>query len=148
MISYYNSVQGLFISPHKLVYFSPAVLAYSDLSEIRTGIEYHGQSLAISREIGDRQGEGNSLGNLGNACDTLGELVGAIEYYEQALKICREIGDRRGEGNCLFNMSRSSVRLGMRAKAIQLAKSAFEIFKQIDNPNAEIVQRQIEAWQK
>jgi hypothetical protein len=26
MISYYNSVQGLFISPHKLVYFSPAVL--------------------------------------------------------------------------------------------------------------------------
>ncbi len=123
-------------------------LDYSDLREIRKAVEYHHQALAISREIGDRRGEGNSLGNLGNAYDTLCEIVKAIEYYEQALKIHREIGDRRGEGNCLFNISRSLSRLGKRVKAIQLAKSALVIFKQIESPNAEIVQEQLDEWQK
>ena len=43
--------------------------------------------------IGDRRGEGNHLGNLGNAYSDLGQVEtdgdcwGAIEYYEQALAI-------------------------------------------------------------
>ena len=39
--------------------------AYSDLGEPRKAIEYYEQALKISREIGDRRGEGNHLGNLG-----------------------------------------------------------------------------------
>ncbi len=56
------------------------------------------QALAISREIGDRRGEGDHLGNLGLAYADLGETRKAIDYHEQALAISREIGDRRGEG--------------------------------------------------
>ena len=39
--------------------------AYSDLGEPRKAIEYYEQALKISREIGDRRGEGTDLGNLG-----------------------------------------------------------------------------------
>ena len=66
---------------------------------MRRAIEYYEQALLISREIGDRRGEGHWLGNLGIAYAALGEVRRAIEHYEQALLISREIGDRRGEGN-------------------------------------------------
>jgi len=60
--------------------------------------------LVISKEIGDRRGEGNHLENLGNAYSDLGQVEKAIEYYEQALVISKEIGDKRGEGNRLGNL--------------------------------------------
>ena len=41
----------------------------------RKAIEYHEQHLAIAREIGDRRGEGNALGNLGIAWTDLGEAA-------------------------------------------------------------------------
>ncbi|MBC7259162.1 MAG: tetratricopeptide repeat-containing protein, partial [Chloroflexi bacterium] len=62
------------------------------------------QTLQIHREIGDRRGEGNALGNLGLAYAALGDPRRAIAFYEQALEIAREIGDRRGEGADLGNL--------------------------------------------
>ena len=123
-------------------------LAYDHLGQPDKAIEYYDQALKISREIGDRRGEGNRLGNLGMAYSDLGQLDKAIEYCDQALKISREIGDRRGEGNHLFNMSLSLNKLSQPEKAIELAKSALEIYEQIESPNAEIVQKQLEEWQK
>ena len=73
-------------------------MIYADLGEARKAIEYYEQALAIAREIGDRRGEGASLGNLGRAYADLGDARKAIEYYEQALAIAREIGDKRDEG--------------------------------------------------
>jgi len=123
-------------------------MAYSDLGQLDKAIEYCDQALKISREIGDRRGEGNRLGNLSMAYSDLGQPDKAIEYCDQALKISREIGDRRGEGNHLFNMSLSLNKLSQPEKAIELAKSALEIYEQIESPNAEIVQKQLDEWQK
>ena len=53
--------------------------------------EPHNKALTISREIGDRQGEGSHLGNLGRAYDSHGQYDKAIEYYTQALAIFEEI---------------------------------------------------------
>ncbi|MCC6896781.1 MAG: DUF4062 domain-containing protein, partial [Anaerolineae bacterium] len=41
--------------------------AYSDLGQVQQAIDHYQQALIISREIGDRRGEGNHLGSLGNA---------------------------------------------------------------------------------
>jgi hypothetical protein len=66
-------------------------------------IEYHGQCLAIAKEVGDRAGEGKAngiYGNLVNAYhETLGNLSKAIEYHRQRLAIAKEVGDRAGEGS-------------------------------------------------
>ena len=82
-------------------------LAYADLGETRKAIEYYEQALTISREIGDRRGEGADLGNLGLAYADLGETRKAIEYYEQALAIAREIGDKQNEGECTLQFRQS-----------------------------------------
>lgn len=69
--------------------------AYSHLGEPRKAIEYYEQALKISREIGDRRGEGNRLGNLGLAYSHLGEPRKAIEFLKQSLAIGKAIEDPR-----------------------------------------------------
>ncbi len=53
--------------------------------------------MKISKEIGDRRGEGADLGNLGSAYSDLGEPRKAIKFYEQALKIFEDIEDPYAE---------------------------------------------------
>jgi tetratricopeptide (TPR) repeat protein len=109
-------------------------LAYSDLGEPRKAIEHYEKALKISREMGNRRGEGNHLGNLGIAYSHLGSPRKAIEYYGQALKISREVGDRRGEGNVLGNMGLAYSDLGKPRKAIEFLKQSLDIGKAIEDP--------------
>jgi tetratricopeptide (TPR) repeat protein len=82
----------------------------------------------LHREIGDRRGEGNDLGNLGNAYAALGDARKAIEFYEQALAIAREIGDRRNEGNAwLGNLGLAYAALGDARKAIEFYEKQLAI---------------------
>ncbi len=52
----------------------------------------------MAKEVGDREGEGTTYGNLGNAYDSLWDFSRAIEYRTQWLAIAKEVGDREGEG--------------------------------------------------
>ncbi|MEA5464591.1 tetratricopeptide repeat protein [Leptothoe sp. PORK10 BA2] len=72
-------------------------------------IDFHQQSLAIKREIGDRQGEANSLGNLGSAYYSLSQYERAIDFHQQSLAIDREIGDRQGEALSLNNLGATLI---------------------------------------
>ncbi|MBP0000448.1 MAG: tetratricopeptide repeat protein, partial [Cyanobacteria bacterium SID2] len=56
--------------------------AYHSLGQFQRSIEFYQQSLDISREIGNRQGEAASLGNLGNAYHSLGQFQRSIEFYQ------------------------------------------------------------------
>ena len=100
------------------------------------------------RDIGDRRGEGNALGNLGVAYKNLGDTHRAIQFYEQYLAITREIGDRRGEGIALLNISLTLDRLGKSAQAILHAEQALTILEQIEDPNAPKVRAQLAAWRE
>ncbi len=64
---------------------------FSSISKRRKAIEYHEQSLNISREIGDRLGEGASLDSLGNAYDSLGEKEKACGLWKEAVAIFEAI---------------------------------------------------------
>jgi tetratricopeptide (TPR) repeat protein len=70
----------------------------------------------------------------------------AVEYYEQALGIDRETGDRQGEGIALSNASAALDQLGERAQAIVHAQAALKIYIEIEDPNAEMVRRQLAEW--
>ena len=70
-------------------------LAYSDLGKPRKAIEYYEQALKISREIGDRRGEGAALEIWGMHTVIWESLKKQLNIYEQALKIARETSDSR-----------------------------------------------------
>ena len=51
------------------------------------------QGLAIAREIGDRRGEANALGNLGVVYAALGQTENAIRHLQEAVAVANEIAD-------------------------------------------------------
>jgi tetratricopeptide (TPR) repeat protein len=104
-------------------------IAYDLLGQYPQAIEYHHQQLAIAREIGDRRGEANSLGNLGLAYYSLGQYQQAIEYHQQSLAIKREIGDRRGEAISLFNLGHDLARVDEKWNARQAYEAAKVLYQ-------------------
>ncbi|MGK7898714.1 MAG: tetratricopeptide repeat protein, partial [Xenococcus sp. (in: cyanobacteria)] len=50
------------------------------ISQYREAIEFYEQSLAISLEIGDHNGQASALNNLGNPYHALGKYPQAIEF--------------------------------------------------------------------
>jgi tetratricopeptide (TPR) repeat protein len=108
-------------------------------------ISYYQQALAIGREIGDRRGEGNALGNLGLGFYTLGQVKKAIKYYEQALAISREISDRRTEGTDLANLGLAHESLGDVEQARQLWLDALASFEAIQSPRVAWVRGWLEG---
>jgi hypothetical protein len=55
---------------------------YHSLGDFSKAIEYHMQYLAISKEVGNRAGEGKAYGNLGTCHMHLNEYVKAVAYFE------------------------------------------------------------------
>jgi tetratricopeptide (TPR) repeat protein len=99
----------------------------------RTDIEWLEFGLKAAQKLKSRQYESNSLGNLGNAYNSLGEYQKAIEYHEQALKISREIGSKLGEGQDLGNLGNAYNSLGEYQKAIEYHEQSLEISREIGN---------------
>jgi tetratricopeptide (TPR) repeat protein len=89
-----------------------------DLGDYPRAIDHHQQSLAIARDIGNRQGERTALGNLGNCYYSLGDYPRAIDHHQQSLAIARDIGNRQGEGNALGNLGNCYYSLGDYPRAI------------------------------
>jgi tetratricopeptide (TPR) repeat protein len=94
-------------------------------------------AIAACQTLGDRQGEGVNLGNLGLAYAALGDARKAIDYYEQQLVITREIGDRRGEGADLGNLGNAYIDLGDAHKAIDYYKQHLAIAREIGDRGGE-----------
>ena len=112
-------------------------LAYRNLGQVEKAIEYHEQALVISREIGDRRGEGAGFCSLGLAYSALSQVEKAIGYYEQALVIAREINDRRGEGAVLGNLGNAYRDLGQMDTAIEYHEQALVIARDIGDRRGE-----------
>jgi CHAT domain-containing protein/TolA-binding protein len=103
----------------------------------RDAVQKFQEALTCYQEIDDRQGEGNSLGNLGNAYLSMEQYTTAIEYYEQALAIARDIGDRQGEGTRLGNLGLAYRSMGQYATAIEYYEQALAIARAIGDRQGE-----------
>ncbi|CAH3170218.1 unnamed protein product [Porites lobata] len=106
-------------------------LAYYSLGDFRKAIQYHERDLKISKEVGDRAGEGKAHGNLGNAFRNIGDFQKAIEYHERHLKISKEVGDRAGEGKAYCNLGNAYDSLGDFQKAIEYHERDLKISKEV-----------------
>ncbi len=107
------------------------------ISQFITALQSYQQALSIYREIKDRKGEGQALGNLGVIYKSLGNYTKAIEYQEQSLAIAREIKDRRGEGKSRGNLGNAYYALGNYPKAIEYQEQYLAIAREIKDRNGE-----------
>ncbi|CAH3165976.1 unnamed protein product [Pocillopora meandrina] len=98
---------------------------------------YHNLHLKIAKEVGDKHGEGNAYGNLGNAYDRLGDFKKAIEYHNLHLKIAKEVGDKHGEGNAYGNLGNAYHRLGDLKKAIEYHNLILKIAREAGDKHGE-----------
>ena len=103
--------------------------AYNSLGQYERAIAFYQQSLNIAKEIGDIQGESNSLKNLGNAYNYLGQYEKAIAFYQQSLDIAKEIGDIRGEANAWFNLGVALKNVNREPDAVGAYRNARELFQ-------------------
>ncbi|MEL7522048.1 MAG: tetratricopeptide repeat protein, partial [Cyanobacteria bacterium J06553_1] len=111
--------------------------AYDSLGQYERAIDLQQQSLIIKREIGDRNGEADSLCNLGNAYKSLGQYERAIDFHQQSLIIKREIGDRKGEAASLGNLGNAYYSLSDYERAIDFLQQALTIDREIGDRNGE-----------
>ena len=107
------------------------------VSQFQAALQFFQQALIIYREIGDRNGVGSSLNNLGSVYDNLGQYQKAIEFYQQSLAILREIGDRNGVGSSLNNLGIAYLSLGQYQKAIEFYQQSLLIAQEIGDRSSE-----------
>lgn len=98
-----------------------AELAYRQ-SDFPATTSFAEESLAIYREVGDRQGIASALIKLGNAATEKGNYVTASGFLEEALKTWRELEDKHGIARALI----SSAWVALRSGQYGLAKTRLE----------------------
>ncbi|MBD1902654.1 tetratricopeptide repeat protein [Trichocoleus sp. DQ-A3] len=87
--------------------------------------------LVITKAIGNKAMEGNTLNNIGEAYRNLGQYPQALENYQQALVIAKQIGNKAGEGTTLNNIGLVYNNLGQYPKDLENYQQALAIAKQI-----------------
>jgi tetratricopeptide (TPR) repeat protein len=90
----------------------------------------HQQSLAISRQIGDRSSEALTLNLIAGTHTKLGQFRQTLELYEQSLAIYRELREPLQEAATLLGIGRSYGELGQYSKARDYYQQALAITRQ------------------
>jgi tetratricopeptide (TPR) repeat protein len=100
-------------------------------------VTWFDEAIGACREIGDRLGEGKTLGNLGNAWADLGDAKKAIEFHEQYLTIAREIGNRREEEAALGNLGNAWAARGDAKMALTFRQQRLDIVRELEDRRGE-----------
>jgi len=107
------------------------------ISQYQTALVSWQSALKIYVEIGDRQGEATSRGNMGLAYVSRGEYQQAIDFYQQSLAIAQEIGDRQREAASLGNSGNAYDGLGEYQRAIEFHQQSLAIAQEIGDRQGE-----------
>ncbi|NET82915.1 MAG: tetratricopeptide repeat protein [Moorea sp. SIO1F2] len=110
-----------------------------DTSQYQAALKSWQEALSIYRELEDRQGEANSLYNLGNAYHSLGQYrkAAALKSWQEALSIYRELEDRQGEANSLNNLGLAYHSLGQYRKAIEFYQQSLALAREMEDRQGE-----------
>ena len=120
-------------------------MIYKTKGDYEKAIKYLEQSLKIRREIGDKDGEGRALNNIGKIYRAKTEYNIALEYLKQSLKIRQSIGDTYGLAENLNNIGAIFFKQNRAEEAIPLLMQAYQIFKETGSPNTSYPLEQLGA---
>jgi len=107
-----------------------AELAYRQ-SDYPATTAYAGESLAIYRTVGDKQGIASALIKLGNAATEVGDYETASVYLEEALMTWRELEDKHGTARALISFGWAALRPGNYALALTRLEEAWSISREL-----------------
>lgn len=99
-------------------------------NQLDDALESFQQALEIYREIGDRTGEGKTLGTLGQFYRKLYSYYQALVSFQQALIIFRELGDRTREAATLFVIGEAYYFLEQYPQALESFQEALSTFRE------------------
>ncbi|NJR22043.1 MAG: CHAT domain-containing protein [Richelia sp. CSU_2_1] len=100
-----------------------------DISQFILACQCWEHSLIIYQDINDRQGEADSLGNLGNAYNALGQHKKAIAFFQKTLAIQHKIKDYQGEAYSLINLGNAYTDLFNYKEAIVFYQKSLRVSK-------------------
>ncbi|XGV95307.1 MAG: tetratricopeptide repeat protein [Leptolyngbya sp. BL-A-14] len=116
--------------------FDQGVQQYQQ-NQFEAAVQSWQQALTIDRSLKNRQREGITLGNLGNAYLSLENYGKAIAYQQQSLAIARELKNRQGESAALGGLGNAYYALGADDKAIEAYQQSLMIARELKNPQSE-----------
>ena len=106
---------------------------------LRKAVEKYQEAFLLWRALGDGEGEGLALNNIGEAYDALGETRKALDSYNQALPLHRAVGNRSGEAITLSNIGTVYSDLGEKQKALDYYNQALPLLHAGGNAYEEAV---------
>ncbi len=109
-----------------------AELAYRQ-SDYPATTSFAAESLAIYREVGDRQGMASALIKLANAATEVGDYVAASGHLEEALAIWRELDDKHGIARALISLGWNALRPGDYQLASTRLEEALALSRQLED---------------
>jgi predicted ATPase/class 3 adenylate cyclase len=109
-----------------------AELAYRQ-SDYPATVALAGESLAICREVGDRQGAASALIKLGNAATEGGDYATASGYLEEALAIWRDLEDKPGIARALISLGWAALRPGDTELANARLEEALALSRELED---------------
>jgi non-specific serine/threonine protein kinase len=120
---------------------APAAVRASALNSLGNLLSYLGNpartqsayeaSLALRRELADRQGIADSLNNLGLLATDRGDYARARALHEESLALRRELGDRRGLALSLNNLGDLALAEGDLTRAWELHQAALTVRREL-----------------
>lgn len=105
--------------------------AYYNSGDYPNAIKTGYQSLAISRESGNRRDMSYDYSNLGSIYIEMGEYQKAIKLLKKALTINRETEDRQAEGATVGSLGEAYLAMGDPKTAINYLEQAIQIQDEI-----------------
>jgi predicted ATPase/class 3 adenylate cyclase len=99
--------------------------------DFRAASNFHEGSLALQRQMGDRQSIAYAANNLANAALQLGDHERARTLYEETVALTREVGDERGVAFGVIHLAEVATRLGDLVAARTLHEEALAAIREL-----------------
>jgi predicted ATPase/class 3 adenylate cyclase len=110
-----------------------------DQSALAEATSLHTESLALAKELGDRETVAESLNHLGNAWRDQGMLDDAERAYRESLQLWRAAHDRDWVGRVLNNLGNVALDRGCDADAIRFFEESLQIKRALGDAAGEAV---------
>mgnify|MGYP001230886382 CR=1 FL=1 len=120
----------------------PGVAAADSLDELLEGIPLALEALELSRKIGDKRREMNSLLAIASQRNLLNDPTWNV-VGDQALEIAREIGDRQYEAMILLGLGHAYIGRDELEKGTEYLNAAIPICEELDDKVAKLTLLQV-----